>query len=164
MSTVFWPRTCLCHKLITRLQKDFEKMKKDKTDLKKLKAYNQAAEETAAKENRQLEESPEAGSLTAMLQPAQHLLSGDFAKAAVLDYESRSVGLFQVGRLEMNGRTWVAFPQSEADGGKKWKMTDIINLNDWDNRINSQSRNFFFKWFPRQVRYVPNLDLAHLEY
>ena len=164
MSTVCSPCTVRCHTLTIGLQKDLEKMKKCKPDLKKLKAYNLDAEETAAKENEQLEES---GSLTAMLQPAQHLLSGDFAKASVLDYEDQT----KVGRLEMKGRTWVAFPQSEEHGGKKWKMTDIINLNDWDNRINSQSRNFFFKWFPRQVRHVLTLHIwsvdnhaAHLEY
>ena len=66
------------------------------------------------------------------------------------------------GKLVMKGKTWVASPapKDSLGGGKKWKMTDIINLNDWDNRISSSSRNFFFKHYPTQVTLLCPLHCA----
>ena len=53
------------------------------------------------------------------------------------------------GRLKMKGRTWVAIPKTEY--GQKWKMSDIINLTDWDQRLSSRSKVLCFKCYPQQV-------------
>ncbi len=47
-------------------------------------------------------------------------------------------------------RIWIATPNVERNK-TMWSLKDIINEADWDNRISSMSRKFFFQYYPVQV-------------